>query len=407
VTGIGLVSPLGVGTDVTWRGLLAGESGIGPITLFDAARYSTRFAGEVSGFDPQEWIDKKDVKKCGRFIQFAIAATTMAMKQSGLQIGPHNAERVGVAIGSGIGGFEVIEREHKVLLERGPERVSPFFILSAIVNLAAGQVSVRLGAKGPNTAVATACTTGAHAIGDAFRLVRDGYADAMICGGTEASITPLGVAGFAAMRALSTRNDDPARASRPWDTGRDGFVVGEGAGVLVLETADEAERRGATVLAEIVGYGMSADAHHLTAPPSDGDGVARAMRAALADAGLPPGEVQYINAHATSTPLGDIAEAAAIARVFGGDAAHVAVSSTKSMTGHLLGGAGALEAGVTVLALRDQIVPPTINLDQPDEACDLDYVPNAARALTIEYALSNSFGFGGTNAALLFKRFEA
>ena len=267
----------------------------------------------MSGFDPLDWIDKKDVKKCGRFIQFAIAATTMAMKQSGLQIGPHNAERVGVAIGSGIGGFEVIEREHKVLLERGPERVSPFFILSAIVNLAAGQVSVRLGAKGPNSAVATACTTGAHAIGDAFRLVRDGYADAMICGGTEASITPLGVAGFAAMRALSTRNDDPARASRPWDADRDGFVVGEGAGVLVLETADEAERRGATVLAELVGYGMSADAHHLTAPPADGDGVARAMRAALDDAGLSAGEVQYINAHATSTPLGDIAEAAAIA----------------------------------------------------------------------------------------------
>jgi 3-oxoacyl-[acyl-carrier-protein] synthase II len=283
--------------------------------------------------------------------------------------------------------------------------VSPFFILSAIVNLAAGQVSMRLGAKGPNTAVATACTTGAHAIGDAFRLVRDGYADAMICGGTEASITPLGVAGFAAMRALSTRNDDPARASRPWDTGRDGFVVGEGAGVLVLETADDAERRGAVVLAELIGYGMSADAHHLTAPPSDGDGVARAMRAALADAGLPPGEVQYINAHATSTPLGDIAEATAIARVFG-NASRVAVSSTKSMTGHLLGGAGALEAGVTVLALRDQMAPPTINLDQPDAGNPLDLVPNHARPIAMAHAMTNSFGFGGTNASLVFKRWS-
>jgi 3-oxoacyl-[acyl-carrier-protein] synthase II len=402
VTGVGLVSPLGVGTDVTWRGLLAGESGIGPITLFDAARYSTRFAGEVTGFDPQEWIDKKDVKKCGRFIQFAIAATTMAMKQSGLQIGPDNAERVGVAIGSGIGGFEVIEREHSVLLERGPERVSPFFILSAIVNLAAGQVSVRFGAKGPNSAVATACTTGAHAIGDAFRLVRDGYADAMICGGSEAAITPLGVAGFAAMRALSTRNDDPTRASRPWDVDRDGFVVGEGGGILVLETADDAARRGAVVLAEIVGYGMSADAHHLTAPPADGDGVTRAMRAALDDAALTPDQVRYINAHATSTPLGDAAEAVAIQRVFG--SAGIAVSSTKSMTGHLLGGAGALEAGITVLALRNQQAPPTVNLDRVDADNPLDLVPHQSRPLEMEHAMTNSFGFGGTNASLIFKR---
>jgi len=403
VTGVGLVSPLGVGTDVTWRRLLSGASGIGPITLFDPARYSTRFAGEVPAFDPLQWIDKKDVKKCGRFIQFAIAATTMAMEQSGLKIEPANAARVGVLIGSGIGGFEVIEREHKVLLERGPERVSPFFILSAIVNLAAGQVSVRLGAKGPNSAVATACTTGAHAIGDAFRLVRDGYADAMICGGTEASITPLGVAGFAAMRALSTRNDDPARASRPWDVDRDGFVVGEGAGILVLEAADDAARRGAVVLAEIVGYGMSADAHHLTAPPADGDGVARAMRAALDDAALPPGQVQYINAHATSTPLGDAAEALAIERVFG-NGAGVAVSSTKSMTGHLLGGAGALEAGITVLALRDQQAPPTINLDRADADNPLDLIPHHARPLDMAHAMTNSFGFGGTNASLIFKR---
>jgi 3-oxoacyl-[acyl-carrier-protein] synthase II len=402
VTGVGLVSPLGIGTDVTWRGLLSGASGIGPITLFDAVRYSTRFAGEVPAFDPLQWIDKKDVKKCGRFIQFAIAATTMAMEQSGLKIEPANAERVGVMIGSGIGGFEVIEREHSVLLERGPDRVSPFFILSAIVNLAAGQVSVRLGAKGPNSAVATACTTGAHAIGDAFRLVRDGYADAMICGGTEAAITPLGVAGFAAMRALSTRNDDPTRASRPWDVDRDGFVVGEGGGILVLETADAAAQRGAVILAEIVGYGMSADAHHLTAPPADGDGVTRAMRAALDDAALTPGEVQYINAHATSTPLGDAAEALAIQRVFG--SAGVAVSSTKSMTGHLLGGAGALEAGITVLALRDQQVPPTVNLDRADADNPLDLVPHQSRALEMAHAMTNSFGFGGTNASLVFKR---
>jgi 3-oxoacyl-[acyl-carrier-protein] synthase II len=404
VTGVGLVSPLGIGTDVTWRGLLDGRSGIGPITLFDATRYSTRFAGEVPQFDPLRWIDKKDVKKCARFIQFAIAATTMAMEQSRLRIGPENAERVGVAIGSGIGGFEVIEREHSVLLERGPDRVSPFFILSAIVNLAAGQVSVRLGAKGPNSAVATACTTGAHAIGDAFRLVRDGYADAMICGGAEASITPLGVAGFAAMRALSTRNDDPERASRPWDIDRDGFVVGEGAGILVLEAADDAARRGAVALAECVGYGMSADAHHVTSPPPDGDGVARAMRAALDDADLSPGDVGYINAHATSTPLGDAAEAAAIARVFATRSPAIVVSSTKSMTGHLLGGAGALEAGVTVLALRDQMVPPTINLDRPDENTRLDLVPHQARSIDLDYAMTNSFGFGGTNASLIFRR---
>lgn len=404
VTGIGLVSPVGVGTDETWRGVIAGRPGIGPITLFDASRYSTRFAGEVKGFDPLRWIEKKDVKKCGRFIQFALAATAMAMEQSGLAIAPENAARVGVIIGSGIGGFEVIEREHRVLLERGPDRVSPFFILSAIVNLAAGQVSVRHGAKGPNSAVATACTTGAHAIGDALRLIQGGYADAMICGGTEAGITPLGVAGFAAMRALSTRNDDPAHASRPWDAGRDGFVVGEGAGVLVLESREHAERRGATMLAEVVGYGMSADAHHLSAPPEDGDGVRRVMMSALDDAGLTPGDVQYLNAHATSTPQGDRAEAVAIAHVFGERGAGLAVSSTKSMTGHLLGGAGALEAGLTVLALRDQIAPPTTNLDRQDEDIVLDLVPNAARPMAMTHAMTNSFGFGGTNACLIFAK---
>ena len=349
-------------------------------------------------------MDKKDVKKCGRFIQFAIAATTMAVEASGLRIDEDNGERVGVVIGSGIGGFEVIEREHQVLLERGPERVSPFFILSSIVNLAAGQVSVRFGAKGPNSAVATACTTGAHAIGDAARLIQGGYADAMICGGTEASITPLGIAGFAAMRALSTRNDDPAHASRPWDVDRDGFVVGEGAGILVLEEAEQALARSAPVLAELVGYGMSADAHHLTAPPEDGNGVARAMLAALKDAGLSPEQIQYLNAHATSTPLGDKAEARAIERVFGEGAPGLAVSSTKSMTGHLLGGAGALEAGLTVLALRDQIAPPTINLDQADSDVHLNLVPHQARPVEMRHAMTNSFGFGGTNASLIFTR---
>jgi 3-oxoacyl-[acyl-carrier-protein] synthase II len=404
VTGMGLISPIGVGTAATWEGVLAGRSGIGPITHFDATRHSTRFAGEVKGFDPLQWLDKKDVKKCARFIQFALACTTMAMGDSGLTIGPENAARVGVIIGSGIGGFEIIEKEHSVLLERGPDRVSPFFILSSIVNLAAGQVSVRWGAKGPNSAVATACTTGAHAIGDAFRLIQHGYADAMICGGTEAAITPLGVAGFAAMRALSTRNDEPARASRPWDVDRDGFVVGEGGGIFVLEEREAALRRGAPIVAEAIGYGMSADAHHPSAPPDDGDGVARVMRAALDDARLAADRVGYLNAHATSTPLGDKAEATAIGRVFGPHAAALFVSSTKSMTGHLLGGAGALEAGLTVLALRDQIAPPTTNLDRPDEDNPLNLVPNQAARVAMTHAMTNSFGFGGTNASLIFAR---
>jgi 3-oxoacyl-[acyl-carrier-protein] synthase II len=405
VTGVGLVSPLASGTDETWQGILAGRSGIAPITLFDASRYSTRFAGEVTPFDPLQWIDKKDLKKCGRFIQFAIAATTMAVEQSGLRIGADNAERVGVVVGSGIGGFEVIEREHRVLLERGPERVSPFFILSTLVNLAAGQISVRFGAAGPNSAVATACTTGAHAVGDAARLIQNGYADAMICGGSEASITPLGIAGFAAMRALSTRNDEPALASRPWDVDRDGFVVGEGAGILMLEELEHAKRRDARVLAEFAGYGMSADAHHLSAPPEDGNGVARAMIAALTDAGLEPGEIQYLNAHATSTPLGDKAEATGIERVFGKNAPGLAISSTKSMTGHLLGGAGALEAGLTILALRDQMAPPTINLHQPDPGNGLNLVPNQAQPIAMRHAMTNSFGFGGTNASLIFRQY--
>ncbi len=404
VTGIGLVSPVGLGTDATWTSVLGGQPGVAPITLFDAARHAARFAGEVKGFDPLQWLDRKDVKKCGRFIQFAIAATSMAMAQSGLQVHAGNATRVGVMIGSGIGGFEVIEREHATLLERGPDRVSPFFILSAIVNLAAGQVSVRLGAKGPSSAVATACTTGAHSIGDAFRLIQGGYADAMVCGGTEACITPLAVAGFAAMRALSTRNDAPERASRPWDVDRDGFVIGEGAGILVLEERGLAEQRGAPLLAELVGYGMSSDAHHPTSPPDDGDGVRRVMLTALEDAGLTPGDVQYVNAHATSTPLGDRAEAIAIGQVFGEHASALAVSSTKSMTGHLLGGAGALEAGFTVLALRDQIAPPTTNLDRQDEDNRLNLVPNQPMKIVIHNAMTNSFGFGGTNASLIFSR---
>ncbi|MEQ1871510.1 MAG: beta-ketoacyl-ACP synthase II, partial [Vicinamibacterales bacterium] len=343
-------------------------------------------------------------KKCARFIQFALAATEMAVTSSGLKITDENAERVGVGIGSGIGGFEVIEREHQTLLERGPDRVSPFFILSAIVNLAAGQVSVRYGAKGPNSAVATACTTGAHSIGDAFRLVQHGYADAMICGGSEAAVTPLGVAGFGAMRALSTRNDDPAHASRPWDKSRDGFVVGEGAGVVVLEERDQALARGAHIIAEVVGYGMSADAHHPTAPPDDGDGVRRVMLAALRDADLPPSAIGYLNAHATSTPLGDRAEATAIARVFGDHARTLLVSSTKGMTGHLLGGAGALEAGITALALRDQVAPATINLESPDDDQGLNLVPNHEAPVSMQYAMTNSFGFGGTNACLILKK---
>jgi 3-oxoacyl-[acyl-carrier-protein] synthase II len=404
VTGIGLVSPVGLGTEPTWASVVAGRPGVGTITLFDPSRHAVRFAGEVKNFDPLQWLDRKEVKKCGRFIQFALAATSMAMAQSGLQVHDGNATRVGVTIGSGIGGFEVIEREHTTLLERGPDRVSPFFILSAIVNLAAGQVSVRLGAKGPSSAVATACTTGAHSIGDAFRLIQGDYADAMVCGGTEACITPLAVAGFASMRALSIRNDAPDRASRPWDTERDGFVIGEGAGILVLEERSHAEQRGAAILAEVAGYGMSSDAHHPTAPPTDGDGVRRVMIAALEDAGLTPGDVQYLNAHATSTPLGDRAEAIAIANVFKEHAPRLAVSSTKSMTGHLLGGAGALEAGLTILALRDQIAPPTTNLDHQDADNGLNLVPNTPQRLEIRHAMTNSFGFGGTNASLIFSQ---
>jgi 3-oxoacyl-[acyl-carrier-protein] synthase II len=395
---------VGSNTDECWQGICEGRSGIGPITAFDAAAFNSRIAGEVKGFDPTHWIEKKEVKKMGRFIQFAIAASDMATQGAGLKVGPEVSERVGVFIGSGIGGFEVIEREHKNLLEKGPGRISPFFIPATIVNLASGYVSIRAGAKGPNSAVATACTTGAHAVGDSFKIIQRNDADAMICGGTEASITPMGVGGFAAMRALSQRNDDPQHASRPWDKDRDGFVVGEGAGIIVLEELEFARARGANIIAEIVGYGMSADAFHITSPSEDGDGAYRVMRNAIRDAGISPDQVDYINAHGTSTELGDKLETIAIKRAFGDHAYKLSVSSTKSMTGHLLGGAGGLEAGITALAIRDQIAPPTINLATPDVDCDLDYVPNHARKLKIDYALSNSFGFGGTNGSLLFKR---
>lgn len=407
VTGVGLLCSVGTGTDECWAAVCGGANGIGPITQFDASAFTCRIAGEVKGFDPLLYIDRKDVKKMGRFIQFAMAASEFAVQSARLEIGADEAEGVGVYIGSGIGGFEVIEREHKVLLERGPSRLSPFFIPSCIINLASGYVSIRYGAKGPNSATATACTTSAHSIGDSYRLIQQGDADVMICGGSEACVTPMGIGGFAAMRALSTRNKEPERASRPWDLERDGFVVGEGAGILILEELEYARRRAAPILAEIAGYGMSADAHHITSPPEDGDGGYRVMRNAMRDAGITPLQVQYVNAHGTSTGLGDKAETVAIKRAFGDHAKQIAVSSTKSMTGHLLGGAGGLEAGITVLAIRDQIVPPTINYEFPDPECDLDYVPNRARRMKIEYALTNSFGFGGTNGCLIFKRFES
>jgi 3-oxoacyl-[acyl-carrier-protein] synthase II len=407
VTGIGLVSSLGIGTAENWQGLLDGRSGIACITKFDAGDFATRIAGEVRGFDPLQFIEKKDVKKMDVFIQYAIAAAQFAMDDSGLKIAPEFGPRVGVSIGSGIGGFTTIEREHKALLDGGPRKISPFFIPSAIINLAAGQVSIRFGAKGPNSATCTACSASAHAIGDAYEVIRRGAADVMIAGGSEAAITPMSVGGFGALRALSTRNDEPQKASRPFDKDRDGFIVGEGSGVLIIEEYEHARARGAKVYAELVGYGMSADAYHITAPSEDGDGAYRVMIATLESAGVKPSDVSYINAHGTSTPQGDRIETVAIKRAFGDHARTVAVSSTKSMTGHLLGGAGGLEAGITALAVHHQVAPPTINLDDPDPECDLDYIPNTKRPMRIEYALSNSFGFGGTNAALLFKRFEA
>ena len=406
VTGVGLLCSVGSGTEECWEAIREGKNGIGRITAFDATAFNCQIAGEVKSFDPANWVEKKEIKKMGRFIQFGIAASEFAVSASGLKVTAENEERVGVYIGSGIGGFEVIEREHRNLLEKGPGRISPFFIPATIVNLASGQVSMRTGAKGPNSATATACTTSAHAIGDSYRIIERGDADAMICGGTEACITPMGIGGFAAMRALSQRNSEPERASRPWDKDRDGFVVGEGAGIVVLEELETAKRRGAPIIAEIVGYGMSADAYHITTPAENGDGAYRVMRNALRDAHLEPHQIDYVNAHGTSTDIGDKMETIAIKRTFGDHAYKVAVSSTKSMTGHLLGGAGGLEAGITVLAIRDQIAPPTINHDTPDPECDLDYVPNVARPMVINHALSNSFGFGGTNGSLIFKRYE-
>ena len=406
VTGVGLVSPLDVGTEETWQALLEGKNGIAPITHFDASKFSCRIAAEVKGFDPLNWIQKKEVKKMGRFIHLAIAAGDFAMEMAGLKVTAEFADRVGVYVSSGIGGFDVIEREHAALLAGGPRKISPFFIPGSIVNLASGHMSIRYDARGPNSATATACSASAHATGDSFRIISHCDADVMICGGAEAAITPMGVGGFAAMRALSVRNDEPQRASRPFDKDRDGFVIGEGAGILVLEELDFARRRGARILAEVVGYGMSSDAFHITQPSESGDGAYRVMRNALADARVMPEQVGYINAHGTSTPFNDKLETLATKRAFGEHASKLAISSTKSMTGHLLGGAGGLEAGITVLALRDQFLPPTINYETPDPECDLDYVPNKARKAEIEYALTNSFGFGGTNAALLWKRYS-
>ena len=405
VTGLGLICGVGNSTDEVWKALLAGKSGVARVTGFDVSNFACQIAAEVKGFDPLKYIEKKEVKKMARFIHFAIAAADEAIQMSGLKITPENDERVGVHIGSGIGGFDIIEREHSALIEGGPRRISPFFIPSAIINLAAGQVSMRYGAKGPNEATATACTTSAHSIGDSFRIIQHDDADVMIAGGAEAAITPMGVGGFAAMRALSTRNDEPEKASRPWDQGRDGFVIGEGSGILILEELEHAKKRGAPIVAEVAGYGMSGDAYHITQPAPEHEGGFRVMRNAVRDAGVSPDVVGYVNAHGTSTPIGDTLEAHAIRNFFGDH--KLAVSSTKSMTGHLLGGAGGLEAGITILALRDQILPPTINLENPDpDTAGMDLVPNQARKAEIEYAMSNSFGFGGTNGALLFRRWN-
>jgi 3-oxoacyl-[acyl-carrier-protein] synthase II len=405
VTGVGLLSSVGIGTEACWEALCAGRSGIGPITHFDASQFAARIAGEVKGFDPLQYMDKKDVKKADVFIQFALAAAEFAVRDARLEVTPENADNVGVFIASGIGGFSTIEREHLALINGGPRRISPFFIPASIINLAAGQVSIRFGARGPNLATCTACTASAHSIGESFEIIKRGDADVMITGGSEASITPMGVGGFAALRALSTRNDEPERASRPFDKDRDGFVVGEGSGMVILEELEVARRRGATIYAEIVGYGLSGDAYHLPGQPEDGNGAVRSMRMALRKAGLQPDAIDYINAHGTSTPINDPTETLAVRTVFGDHARKLVMSSTKSMTGHLLGAAGGLEAGITALAIRDQVAPPTINLDEPDPACDLDYAAKVKRPMKIDYALSNSFGFGGTNGTLLLKRY--
>ena len=406
ITGIGLVSSLGIGTDANWKALLIGTSGVDRVTRFDVTGYAAQIAAEVRGFDPLDYVEKKDVKKMDVFIQYAIAASQFAMDDSKLTITEWNAPDIGVFIGSGIGGFQTIEREHSALLEGGPRKISPFFIPSAIINLASGQVSIRFGAKGPNLATCTACSASAHAIGESFEIIRRGDAEAMIAGGSEAAITPMSLGGFAALRALSTNNDNPGKACRPFDRDRDGFIIGEGAGIVILEELEFARNRNAHIYAEVVGYGTSADAYHITAPSEDGEGGVRVMKMAIKKAGIRPDEINYINAHGTSTPYNDRLETMAIKKCFGEHAYKMAVSSTKSMTGHLLGGAGGLEAGISALAVYHQVAPPTINLENPDPDCDLDYVPHTGRKMPIRYALSNSFGFGGTNASLLFKKFE-
>jgi len=407
ITGLGMVSPLAIGTQENWRALTQGRSGIGPITRFDTTDYACKIAGELKGFNPEDWVARKDVKKMDLFILYALAASELALRDGGFQVSPAEADRVGVFIGSGIGGLPSIERQHAALLKEGPRRISPFFIVGLIVNMASGQVSIRFGAKGPNQASCTACATGSHAIGDAFEIIKRNDADVMIAGGAEGVITPLCVGGFAAMRALSTRNDDPPTASRPFDKDRDGFVIGEGAGIVLLEELGHALKRGARIYAEVAGYGLSGDAYHVSAPSEDGDGPIRVMRSAIRDAGVDPSVIDYVNAHGTSTPQGDVVETRALRVLFGERARRVAISSTKSMTGHLLGGAGGLETAITALAVHDDLVPPTINYTTPDPECDLDYVPNEARRTRVNYALNNSFGFGGTNAALVLKKYEA
>jgi 3-oxoacyl-[acyl-carrier-protein] synthase II len=406
VTGIGIISPLGIGNEPSWQGLIEGRSGIDTITKFDATAFACRIAGEVRGFEPEKWIEKKEVKKSDTFIQYAIAASQMAVDDAGIVTTSLDSDRLGVIIGSGIGGLPLIEEMHQKLLERGPSRISPFFIPGLIVNLAAGQVSIRFNARGPSSAPATACATGSHAIGDAFKIIQHDEADVMFAGGSEAVVTPLAIGGFAAMRALSTRNDDPQHASRPWDLNRDGFVMGEGAGILLLEEREHAIRRGAKIYCELTGYGMSSDAYHITSPAEDGSGMMRVMQRAMKDAGLQPTDIDYINAHGTSTPVGDKTETIAIKRTFGDHAYKLAVSSTKSMTGHLLGAAGGLESAVAALVVKHGIIPPTINYETPDPDCDLDYVPNIARTQKVRHVLSNSFGFGGTNATLIFSAHE-
>ena len=406
VTGLGLVIPNGIGVETAWRNICEGQSGIGPITRFDASGFETRIAGEVKGFEPERYVEKKEIKKMDLFVLYALAATQEALKDANFAITSENGERVGVIVGTGLGGLPTLEKYHQILLEKGPSRISPFFIPTLIANMAAGQIAIRFGAKGPNTCVVTACATGAHSIGDAFRAIRYGDADAIIAGGTEANLTPLTVGGFNAMKALSTRNDAPEKASRPFEKNRDGFVVAEGAGIVILEELEHALKRHARIYAELVGYGYTSDAYHITAPSPGGEGAARCMRMALRDAGRKPEEVDYINAHGTSTALNDLTETEAIKMVFGEHAYRLAVSATKSMTGHLLGAAGSTEAIFTVLSIRDGILPPTINYEEPDPQCDLDYVPNVARQASVDVAISNAFGFGGTNATLVFQKYR-